>query len=141
MEKISIITGSIISIGFGIWHFFIPGIWNWNSYIEPSAAELIIAVRAINIFFSLILVLLGVANLIVVLREIADRITFCVLISISIILWITRVILQIIYPQGSQNQLLQYSMLLIFVFVSFCFLIGLILIMKANRPYMKVTTE
>ena len=61
--KIFTTFGSIISIGFGIWHFFVPGIWNWYSYIDKIATELVIAVRAINIFFSLLLVLLGTANI------------------------------------------------------------------------------
>lgn len=107
MSRNGFITiGSLISVGFGLWHFFIPSIWNWYSNIDPLATELIIAVRAINIFFSLLLVLLGIANIIVVFRATYDRFTYLVLISISVILWATRVILQIIYPQGSQNLIL-----------------------------------
>ena len=51
-------------IGFGIWHFFVPRIWNWYSYIKPEATELFAAVRAVNFFFSLSLVLIGAANII-----------------------------------------------------------------------------
>jgi len=51
MNKILVITGSAISIGFGIWHLFVPRIWDWYSYIDPSATELVLAVRAINFFF------------------------------------------------------------------------------------------
>ena len=35
--------GSSASIGFGIWHFFVPGAWKWYSYIDPNATELIVA--------------------------------------------------------------------------------------------------
>ena len=128
-----ITIGSLISVGFGLWHFFIPSIWNWYSYIDPLATELIIAVRAINIFFSLLLVLLGIANIIVVFRATYDQFTYLVLISISVILWATRVILQIIYPQGSQNQILQYCMLSIFIFVLLCYLMGLFFIIKGSE--------
>jgi hypothetical protein len=69
-----------------------------------------IAIRAMNIFFSLLLVLLGIANIIVVFRVTHDRFTYLVLISISVILWATRVILQILHPQGSQSPILQYCM-------------------------------
>ena len=134
MSRNGFITiGSLISVGFGLWHFFIPSIWNWYSYIDPLATELIIAVRAINIFFSLLLVLLGIANIIVVFRATYDRFTYLVLISISVILWATRVILQIIYPQGSQNQILQYCMLSIFIFVLLCYLMGLFFIIKGSE--------
>ena len=128
-----IIVGSLISIAFGIWHFFIPSIWNWYSYIDPLATELIIAVRAINIFFSLLLVLLGLANIFAVFRVTNERLTYLFLISISVILWAARVILQIIYPQGSQNLLLQYFMLSIFIFVLSCYSIGIFLIIKRKE--------
>ena len=133
MRKEFITIGSLISIGFGIWHFFIPGIWNWYSYIDSLATELIIAVRAINMLFSILLVLLGLANIIVVLRVRHDRFTYLVLISISAILWAVRVLLQIIYPQGSQNLLLQYFMLSIFIFVLSCYSIGIFFIIKRNE--------
>ncbi len=122
------VIGSTISIGFGIWHFFIPNIWNWYSYIVPEATELVIAIRAINFFFSLLLILLGIANMLLVFRKLQDRFSNIVILSISIILWTTRVILQLVYPQGSQNPIIQYSMLLIFLAVWACFALSLLLI-------------
>lgn len=133
MQRGFIIIGSFISIGFGIWHFFIPGKWNWYSCIDPLATELILAVRVINILFSLLLVLLGIANVVVVFRATQDRFTYLVLISISVIVWAARVILQIFYPQGSQNQPLQYCMMTIFFFVLLCYLIGVFFIINTNE--------
>lgn len=133
MQRGFIIIGSFISIGFGIWHFFIPGKWNWYSYIDPLATELILAVRVMNILFSLLLVLLGIANVVVVFRAKQDRFTYLVLISISVIVWAARVILQIFYPQGSQNQPLQYCMMTIFFFVLLCYLIGVFFIINTNE--------
>jgi hypothetical protein len=121
--------GSIISIGFGIWHFFVPKIWNWYSYIDKTATELIIAVRAINIFFSLSLVLLGIANLLLIFKIPQDRFSLIVLLSVSTVLWSTRSVLQIIYPQGSQNPTLQCSMLFIFLLVLACFAISLFFVL------------
>lgn len=122
--------GSIVSIGFGVWHFFVPKIWNWYSYIDKSATELILAVRAINIFFSLLLVLLGIANILFVSRKPLDRPSTIIILLISTILWTTRLILQIVYPQGSQNSIIQYSMLGIFVLVWICFSVSLFLVVK-----------
>ncbi len=127
--KIVASIGSIISISFGIWHFFVPAMWDWYSYIDKTATELIIAVRAINIFFSLSLVLLGIANLFAVFKTPRERFSLVVLLSVSVILWATRFVLQIIYPQGSQNPVLQYCMLLIFLLVSACFIISLSLVL------------
>ncbi len=127
------IIGSVISIGFGIWHFFVPYIWNWYSYIVPEATELVIAVRAINFFFSLLLILLGVANILCAFNFTKGKFHTIVIFSISVILWTTRVILQAVYPQGSQNQVIQYSMLLIFIIVLACFTISLLLILTQKE--------
>ena len=130
--KVLTTFGSGVAIAFGIWHFFIPDIWNWYSYIDDSATELVIAVRAINIFFSLLLVLLGTANIIFVFRKLKDRISTIVILSISTLLWATRLALQIIYPQGSQNSIIQYSMLFTFIVVFLCFLVSLLIALKMN---------
>ena len=34
-----ITLGSAVSVGFGIWHSFVPGLWNWYSYVDPSAID------------------------------------------------------------------------------------------------------
>lgn len=131
--KILTTFGSIVSICFGVWHFFVPSIWNWYSYFDKTATELIIAVRAINIFFSLLLVLLGIANMLFVYRKPQDTFSTIVILSISTVLWSTRLFLQIIYPQGSQNSIIQYSMLFVFILVFFCFLISLFLAFNKNK--------
>jgi hypothetical protein len=133
--SVNILTtfGSIISIGFGIWHFFVPQIWIWYSYINETATELIIAVRAINIFFSLSLVLLGIANVLIVYKTPQDKFSLAVLLAVSTILWSTRVVLQIIYPQGSHRVTLQYSMLFIFILLSACFAISFFWVLFKNK--------
>jgi len=69
LVKIFVIFGSSASIGFGIWHFFVPRAWNWYSYIDSNATELVAAVRAINAFFSLSLVLFGIVNILLIYGE------------------------------------------------------------------------
>jgi len=58
--KLLVIFGSVVSVGFGLWHLFVPELWKWYSYIDSNAKELIIAIRAINVFFSLSLILFGI---------------------------------------------------------------------------------
>jgi hypothetical protein len=120
--------GSAITICFGAWHLFVPAIWNWYSYIPSGAGELIVAVRAINVFFSMSLVISGAVMLVFTHRK--PMITFYARsISISLtVLWGLRVALQLIWPQGSMVPALQYGMLGIFIMVfamfaySSCFL-------------------
>ena len=123
--KILVIIGSGGSIGFGIWHFFVPEAWKWYSYIEPNATELVLAVRAINVFFSLALVLFGVVNILFIYKDKSNRYSIIVMLAATSILWITRVIFQIVYPQGSLNPALQYGMLSAFIIVSLCYIIPL----------------
>jgi hypothetical protein len=125
LAKILVLSGSFGSIGFGIWHFFVPEMWNWYSYIDVNATELVAAVRAINVFFSLALVLFGVVNILFIYKDKSNRYSIIVMLAATSILWVTRVIFQIIYPQGSINPLLQYGMLSAFIIVSLCYLIPL----------------
>lgn len=136
MQWIKILTscGSLISIGFGVWHFFVPRIWNWYSYMDKEATELVLAVRATNLFFSLSLVLFGVANLFLTYKTPQDRYSLLVMLSISAILWGTRVVLQLIYPQGSNNLVLQYGMLLTFILVFVCFALALFILWNKMIP-------
>ena len=126
LAKILIATGSAASIGFGIWHFFVPKMWKWYSYIDAQATELIIAVKAINIFFSLTLVLFGSINLLLILGNNSNRYSLIVVLGATSLLWLTRVLLQIIRPQGSVTPILQYSMLASFIIVFLCFAIPLV---------------
>jgi len=126
--RILVILGSIASICFGIWHFFVPKAWRWYSYIDIHATELLIAVRAINVFFSLSLVLFGIVNILFIFGNKSNKYSIIVMLAATSILWIARLILQLIYPQGSMNPILQYGMLLSFIFVSLCYVISLIII-------------
>jgi hypothetical protein len=128
--RILVAVGSLASIGFGIWHFFVPKAWNWNSYIDVRATELILAVNAINIFFSLSLVLFGVMNALLIFGEKSSNYSIMVVLSATCILWFARVLLQLVSPQGSMSPFLQYSMLTSFVLVFLCYAISLISVLR-----------
>ncbi len=125
LVKMLVTVGSVSSIGFGVWHFFVPAMWNWYSYIDANATELVVAIRAINVFFSLSLVLFGVVNILFIYGDQSNRYSVIVMLAATSILWLTRVALQIIYPQGSMIPLLQYGMLSAFIIVSLCYLVSL----------------
>jgi hypothetical protein len=125
LVKILVLIGSAVSIGFGVWHFFVPTWWDWYSYIDRSAPELVLAVRAINAFFSLSLVLFGVVNVLLVWGERSNRYSIVVFLAATCVLWMTRVVFQLVYPQGSTNPILQYGMLAAFTVVLLCYAISL----------------
>jgi len=130
LVKILVGIGSIISIGFGIWHFFVPVMWSWFSYIDSKATELVTAIRAINIFFSLSLVLFGFMNILLVFGYKSNRYSMIVVLAATCILWLTRLAFQLIYPQGSIDPFLQYGMLAAFIFINLCYIISLIIMVS-----------
>ena len=118
---------SIASVGFGVWHFFVPRAWHWYTYIDSGATELVLAIQAINIFFSLSLVAFGLANLILIWSGKSNRFSILVLLSVSVILWATRSVMQLVYPQGSINPILQYGMLFAFLSVTALYMASFVL--------------
>jgi len=130
LVKILMMIGSSASIGFGIWHFFVPNAWNWFSYIDIHATELVAAIRAINTFFSLSLIIFGTVNIMLIYGDKSNRYSIIVLLAATCILWLTRVVFQLIYPQGSINPVLQYGMLSAFIIVFLCYTVALIIIVS-----------
>ncbi len=128
LVKVMVGFASIASIAFGVWHFFVPGVWKWYSYIDPNATELIVAVRAINVFFSLSLVLFGILNILFIFGSNANRFSIIALLVATCVLWLTRLIFQLIYPQGSLYPLLQYGMLSAFIIITLSYAISLCLL-------------
>jgi hypothetical protein len=115
VSTILLTIGSAITIGFGTWHLFVPVIWNWYSYFPAEARELKVAVRAINLFFSVSLIAFGVLMVVFVFRK--PAVTFyirCIAVTLTL-LWGIRVFAQVVWPQGSINPVVQYGMLGVFI--------------------------
>lgn len=125
--KVLTILGSVIMMGFGIWHFFVPTIWKWYSYMDPLATELVLAVRATNFFFSLSLVLFGALNIVLISNPQTSKNAVIALLLVNIILWSARVVLQAISPQGTLNAYVQYGMTAGFCLVLILFVTALVL--------------
>lgn len=102
--------------------------------IDSNTTELVSAVRAINAFFSLSLVLFGMVNILLIYGDKSNRYSIIVLLASTCILWLTRVLFQVIYPQGSLYSGLQYGMLSAFVIVTLCYLISLLSILFQKIP-------
>ncbi|MBI4922376.1 MAG: hypothetical protein HY834_11550 [Devosia nanyangense] len=130
--RVLVSIASAASIGFGLWHFSMPDAWHWYSYIDAGATELVIAVRAINVFFSLSLVLFGLVNLLLVFGNRSNRYSIAVMLAATSVLWGTRLAFQLIYPQGSISPILQYGLLAAFAVVTLCYLASLWLVLRQS---------
>lgn len=134
ITKILVLVGSCASMGFGIWHFFVPRAWRWYSYIDPHATELVAAIRATNAFFSLSLVLFGIVNVLLILGHSSCRYSIIVMLAATSLLWLTRVAFQVVYPQGTLYPGLQHGMLSAFVVVTLCYTIPLVSMLLQQPP-------
>jgi hypothetical protein len=101
--------------------------------MDANASELIVAVRAINSFFSLSLALFGIVNMLLVYGDKSNRYSIIVVLAATCILWLTRLSFQIIYPQGSQYPGLQYGMLSAFIIIFLCYMISQIFIVMQKN--------
>ena len=126
-------VAGVVSVGFGLWHLFVPMIWDWYPHISPDAPELVIAVRAINFFFSLSLILFGGLTVLYTWAPRPGPFFTRALWAAMSVLWGARVAMQVIAPQGSASALLQYSMLTIFVLVFALYLALALLPQSATR--------
>ena len=115
LVKITTLTGSLVTLGFGVWHLFVPKIWQWYSYMDEKATELIAAVRAVNFFFSISLVFFGMVSLLFLFRKPVDLYSLRVQLLVMTTLWGCRVGMQLFFPQGTINPALRYGMLAAFV--------------------------
>ncbi|MDP1817238.1 MAG: hypothetical protein Q8K92_22470 [Leadbetterella sp.] len=125
LEKILIVVGGSITLCFGVWHFFVPKIYNWFSYTPSMPSELKRGIEASNFFLSTMLVLFGIVTMYFAISEVSE--IKIMLITMSV-LWLTRTIYQIVEPQGGFIPGLSEILTVVFFFTSLCFIIPLILI-------------
>jgi hypothetical protein len=129
LVKILVSIGNAASIGFGVWHFYVPKKYRWYFYIDTKATELFVAIRAVNAFFSLSLILFGVVNILLVFGEGSSTYSMIVVLSATCVLWVMRVVFQVVYPQGTINPVVRWGSLGAFVSVSLCYAVSLLIIL------------
>lgn len=124
LDKILLVVGGIITLCFGVWHFFVPTKYNWFSYTPSLPSELKRAIEASNFFLSTMLVILGIETIYFVISDAYEIKIMMILMSL---LWIARTVYQIIKPQGSLVSGLSVILTVIFFLTALCFIIPLIL--------------
>jgi hypothetical protein len=109
-----VISGAA-ALGFGLWHFAVPDLYRWWSYVPDAPQSLIQAVDATNFFFSFSLSLIGVTTIVMPLITDAAQPVSLYWRWASVGLWTARVVYQLVKPQGSHNPTLQWGMAAAFI--------------------------
>ncbi len=118
------VVGGAVTLGFGLWHFAVPGIYGWQSYVPDAPQTLVDAVAATNFFMSFSLSLVGASN--IVMPLLADSATplgrYWLWANVG--LWTTRAVYQLAKPQGSHDPVLQWGMTGAFVLTDLLFIVA-----------------
>jgi hypothetical protein len=108
-------VGGAVALGFGIWHFAVPDLYRWQSYVPEAPQTLVDAVAATNFFMSFSLSLVGATNVAMPLLMDAATPMGRAWLWANVGLWSTRAVYQLIRPQGSHNPALRWGMTAVFV--------------------------
>jgi hypothetical protein len=89
--------GATISLLFGIWHFFVPYLFDWFFYIPPYE-NLVVGIEYTNFFFSLLLT--GLSLLLIVLgkRFFQGNKDITIFYGLLVFTWFCRAAITLIIP-------------------------------------------
>lgn len=116
------ILGGAAALGFGVWHFMVPDLYRWWSYVPDAPQTLVEAVEATNFFFSLTLSLVGAVNVAMPLLADSAAPAGRLWLWTNVGLWTTRLAYQLIKPQGSHEPALRWGMTAAFTLIDALFL-------------------
>lgn len=98
MSHFALMTGLVLSVATGIWHFAIPYIYHWQSFIPNAPRAISVSIDWINFFFSLLLT--GHSLLLLRFRrdlEAGNRVAVAVY-RLLIFVWVCRVAITLVHP-------------------------------------------
>jgi len=123
LARVLAATGGAVTLGFGIWHLFVPSLYGWLPYLEAQPEELKRGILATNFFFGVSLSILGGWSIAVPTvfheQELLNRRWLWTMTG----LWAVRAGYQIVSPQGRMIPGLSAIMLAAFIATDLLFLV------------------
>jgi len=92
------LIGLILSTAVGLWHFSVPYLYQWQSYIPNEYENLIVAIDYVNFFFSLLLS--GYSLLLIFFRKkiFSGNKDLFIMYGFMVFVWFCRVAITFIDP-------------------------------------------
>jgi hypothetical protein len=118
------VVGGAVTLGFGLWHFAVPSLYAWQSYVPDAPQNLVEAVAATNFFMSLSLSLVGASSVVMPFLTDAAAPVNQYWLWANVALWTTRAVYQLVKPQGTYSPALQWGMTGAFVATDILFIIA-----------------
>lgn len=91
-------TGLGLSLLVGIWHFFVPYMFQWYSYIPEQYENLTVGIDWVNFFFSLLLTGLSAILILMGKKMFAKNHETMVFYGFSVFVWLARVVVALVHP-------------------------------------------
>jgi hypothetical protein len=129
-SRVLVITGGIITLGFGVWHSAVPWLYNWFDYMTAVPDELTNAVLATNLFLAISLIFLGILATLVGVFQWYNHQSGKLVLWLMSLLWIARVAYQAVKPQGTMIPHLPVVLMTVFVITALCFVIPIVVLKK-----------
>ena len=98
--KILYLTGLFLSMVIGIWHFIVPYLYKWYSYIPEAPIEIIRSIDWINYFFSLFLTGMSIILIVYKNKVFKKNRELLVFYGFLVFVWLNRVIITILIPMN-----------------------------------------
>jgi hypothetical protein len=117
-------VGGAVALGFGVWHFAVPGLYSWQSYVPEAPQTLVDAVAATNFFMSFSLSLVGATSIAMPLLTDTATPVGRYWLWANVGLWTTRAMYQLVKPQGTHNPALQWGMFGAFMVTDLLFIVA-----------------
>jgi hypothetical protein len=114
LMRVLLNTGFAISLLFGVWHFFIPYMFQWYSYIPTAPRPIIVSIDWINFLFSLLLAgnsILLIINQKKIVKKEKSIFSFYLLLLLC---WFARVVITFIDPWNQPFQFMDIIQITVF---------------------------
>jgi len=128
--KILYIIGLLLSACIGIWHFTVPYLYKWYSFIPNAPIEIIRSIDWINYFFSLFLTGLSVILLVYKNKIFNKNKEILVFYGFLVFVWLNRIFITILLPMN--YNVMFFGQLIGFIIIFIIQLIPLIYLIRIN---------
>ena len=130
-NKVLYYTGITMSMLMGVWHFFVPWMFQWYSYIPSEYEVLKVSINWVNLCFSLFLFGISLIMLLWGKKVLAYNKEAITIYGFLVTVWIFRVIIAVVNPCPPEaNVWLSYGQFVGSILIMIMMLIPFIRIMK-----------
>ena len=131
--KIIIIISLVISTLVGLWHFFVPYLYEWYSYIPEAPRAIIVSIDWINFLFSLLLS--GNSIILILFRKKLFKGDSILLTYYGFLVgvWFCRIVITIVHPWNYDFMLVGQLVVFIVIFALMAYPLSILIKEKIKR--------